>query len=54
MIVVFTIDIPRVDTTKDAQDFCKSLAEEMVQSATNMENDIKTIQYTVPKTRGNA
>lgn len=52
MIVMFKVDVPSIHTTKDAHNFCQKLAYEMVQSSANLENDIKTIQYSVPKGKG--
>lgn len=54
MIVHFKIELFRIQNTKEALAFCQLLADEMVQSDANRGIDIKTIQYTVPKTRGNA
>jgi hypothetical protein len=51
MIVHFKIDLPRIQNTKEAHKFCQLLADEIVQSSANSENDIKSIQYSVPKER---
>lgn len=51
MIVQFKIELPRIQSTKDAHSFCRVLADEIVQSSANSENDIKAIQYSVPKER---
>lgn len=48
MIVTFTLDLQGIKTIQDAKRFCAALAEEMVQSDVNKENDIKTIHYIVP------
>lgn len=48
MKVQLVLDIPKLKTTKEAQDWCASLAEHLV-DAYNDDDSIKAITYTVPK-----
>lgn len=48
MKVQLVLDIPKLKTTKEAQDWCASLAEHLV-DAFNDDDSIKAITYTVPK-----
>lgn len=48
MRVQLVLDIPKLKTTKEAQAFCTSLAEFLVE-AYNDDDSIKAITYTVPK-----
>ena len=51
MIVYFRVEIPRLRTTQEGQEFCRLLADAMVESSANDGQDIKVIQYSVPKER---
>lgn len=49
MKVQLVLDIPKLKTTKEAQDFCAALAEYIVQCPWNRDESIHAITYTVPK-----
>lgn len=50
MKITFIIDIPKLKTTKDGQDFGKHLCEHLVDTF-NEDNSIKSLAYSVPKQR---
>ena len=50
MKVQLVLDIPKLKTTKEAQDFASNLCEHVVETF-NDDNSIRAMQYTVPKIR---
>ncbi len=48
MKITFTIDVPKLKTTKDGQDFGKNLCEHLVDTF-NDDDSIKSLSYSVPK-----
>lgn len=52
MRVSFIVNVPKLKTTQEGQTYCSQLAEQIVDSSVNDDLSIESIQYSVPKQKG--